>query len=159
MKYILSIITTLAVLFGTVGVSFAEITENTPNSGTVSVDYNMDVAYTVTIPPSVTFTDSQKTVESGVAVSNIRLGEEDALNVSVRSLNGFQMRNGDGYIDYELVVNTYEVSGTDDVVILTVYSDESFGWAYLFFSTELDKSNATRAGRYTDTLTFTVSIT
>ncbi|MCH5343398.1 MAG: hypothetical protein J1E64_05110 [Acetatifactor sp.] len=127
-------------------------------SGKITVDYNMGVTYTVTIPASVTFTDAEKTVERGLLVDNVSLNEGSILNVNVASLNTFQMRNGEAYIDYDLRVNYDYTLGENDINILTVEAGEGSGWVVLYFVTELEKDNAFYAGKYTDTLTFTITI-
>lgn len=127
-------------------------------SGKITVDYNMGVTYTVTIPASVTFTDAEKTVERGLLVDNVSLNEGSILNVNVASLNTFQMRNGEAYIDYDLRVNYDYTLEENDINILTVEAGEGSGWVVLYFVTELEKDNAFYAGKYTDTLTFTITI-
>lgn len=126
-------------------------------NGSITVDYNMDWTYTVTIPASVTFTDTEKTVERALEVRGVVIDEGKSINVSVSSLNDFEMKNGNGYIDYYLMVNHNTIS-ENNYNILTVNAGEGSGWAVLSFVTELQKNHALYSGRYTDTLTFTVSV-
>lgn len=161
MKRILLIILSAALILGMTIVSLAEedITqESDPQSGEISVGYNAGVTYTVTIPASVTFTDTEKSVDRPLQVSNVMLHEGSSLKVYVASLNSFKMVNGDGYIDYHMIINTHPAPDENSFNILTVNAGERVGWAILTFVTELDKKNALYAGNYTDTLTFTVSI-
>ena len=127
-------------------------------NGSLNVDYNMDVTYTVAIPASVTFTDAEKTVERGLQVSDVVLSEGQALHVSVSSQNGFQMKNGDGYIDYYIVVNYATPLEQNNSIVLTINAGDGSGWVIFTFITELQKDYAQFAGRYSDTLTFTVSV-
>lgn len=127
-------------------------------SGNINIDYYADVTYNVTIPASVTFTDTEKTVERGLQVSNVVLNEGSSLKVDVKSLNGFKMVYNEGFIDYYLKINYATITEKNDFNILTVKAGESSGWVILEFITELNKANAKYTGKYTDILTFTVSI-
>lgn len=161
MKKILSVIISVVIaLWMPMNLLAAEeITQDSnEKSGKISVDYNAGVTYNVTIPASVTFTDAEKSVERGIQASNVVLDEGSSLYVEVSSLNGFKMKNGDGSIDYKLMVNYNTTPKEDHYDILIVHAGESSGWAILDFITELDKRNALYAGKYTDTLTFTVTI-
>ena len=127
-------------------------------SGNTNVDYNIEETYTVVFPASVTFTDAETSVERGLLVSDVLLREGSSLKVYVASLNDFKMKNGEGFIDYQLLINYVGTPEEHDYNILTVNAGEDPGWVVLYFTTELNKDNAVYAGRYTDTLTFTVSI-
>ncbi len=162
MKKILSIIVAAAIAVIMPISSFAaenvEINQDSEQkSSSISVDYNMDLAYTVTIPASVTFTDTEKTVERTIQVSGVLISEGNSISVSISSLNDFEMKNGDGYIDYYIMVN-YHALPENNCSILTVNADDGSGWAILSFVTDLEKSHALYSGKYTDTLTFTVSV-
>ncbi len=128
------------------------------NSGNITVNYNAGVTYTVTIPASVTFSDTEKEVERSLQVSNVVLNEGSTLNVNVASLNNFKMMYGEGYIDYHLMVNYNDVLKDNNHTILSVLAGENTGWAVLKFATDLQKDHVLYTGNYTDTLTFTVSI-
>ena len=127
-------------------------------SGAISVDYTVDMSYTVTIPASVTFTDSVKSVDRPLQVSDVRLDKGQTLYVGISSQNDFQMRNNDKYIDYSLTINYATNAEENDFTLLTVKAGEPSGWVILTFSTDLQKDHAQYTGRYSDTLTFTVSI-
>lgn len=161
MKKVMSIIMAAIITLGLSVSAFAEssITQDSEEKrGNTNVDYSLGVSYTVTIPASVTFTDTQKEVERGLLASNVILNEGSTLSISVSSLNGFVMRNGEGYIDYSLKVNYNAIPEENNFDVLIVYAGESSGWAVLTFTTDLNKENALYAGKYTDTLTFTVSV-
>ena len=127
-------------------------------SAAINVDYTVDMSYTVTIPASVTFTDSVKSVDRPLQVSDVRLNEGQTLNVGISSQNDFQMRNNDKYINYSLTINYATTPEENSFTLLTVKAGEPSGWTILTFNTDLQKDHAQYAGRYSDTLTFTVSI-
>lgn len=156
---LLAIVLTVLLGAGAVAAEGAQIDQDSPEqSGSLNVEYDMGVAYTVTIPASVTFTDGEKTAERGLQASDVMLPEGQALRVSVTSRNGFQMRNGDDYIDYTMKVNQGTPLEEDTRNVLTVRAGETSGWAVLDFATDLDRTHAQRAGQYSDTLTFTVTV-
>ncbi len=128
------------------------------NSGSLTVDYNAGVTYTVTIPASVTFSDTEKEVERALQVNNVVLNAGSKLNINLTSLNHFKMMCGEGYIEYSLKVNHNETPEGNNYTVLTVPAGENTGWAILNFSTDLQKEHVLYAGNYTDTLTFTVVI-
>lgn len=128
-------------------------------SGITNVDYDLEETYMVTFPASVTFTDTEKSIDRGLQVSDVVLREGHSVNVNVTSANDFKMMNGEGSIAYRLIVNyNYDKPVNHNSNVLTVVAGEKAGVAILVFTTELDKSKAPYAGRYSDTLTFTVSI-
>lgn len=127
-------------------------------SGNTNINYSAEETYTVVFPASVTFTDSEKAIERGLQVSNVLINEGSSLNVYVSSLNNFKMRNGEGYIDYKLMINYNGNPEEYDYRILSIDAGEGGGVAILYFVTELNKDNTKYAGTYTDTLTFTVSV-
>lgn len=127
-------------------------------SGNITVGYDAGVSYTVTIPANVTFTDTEKSVERGLQVSNVVLDEGSALSINITSLNNFRMVNGEGYIEYSLLANNNETPKDNSYTILTVLAGERSGWVILDFITELNKDHVVYAGNYTDTLTFTVTV-
>ncbi len=163
MKKLLSVIMSGMIVtgmsFGTLAASDSVITQSSQEkSGTINIGYDLGVTYTVTIPASVTFTDTEKTVERSLLASDVFINEGNTLSVKVSSLNDFKMKNGDGYIDYDLKVNQNPVTDQNDFNILTVKAGDNTGWAILNFETDLRKDNAVFAGNYTDMLTFTVSV-
>ena len=128
-------------------------------SGITNVDYDLEETYMVAFPASVTFTDAEKSIDRGLQVSDVVLSEGHSINVNVTSANDFKMMNGEGSIAYRLIVNyNYDKPVNHNSNVLTVVAGEKAGVAILTFTTELDKSKAPYAGRYSDTLTFTVSI-
>lgn len=164
MKKILSIIMVITMTLGVPIYSLAGEETAAPQdlqeqSGNTNVDYNLEETYTVTFPASVTFTDTETSIDRGLLVSDVVLREGRSLNVYVTSLNDFHMKNGEGFISYRLIVNNnFDKPVEHNSNVLTVVAGEKTGLATLTFTTNLDKSDAPYAGRYSDTLTFTVSI-
>ena len=164
MKKIISVIMIVLMTLGVPIYSLASEETATPQdswekSGNTNIDYNMEETYTVTFPASVTFTDNETSIDRGLQVTDVVLREGSSLHVNVASLNDFQMKNGEGSIAYQLIVNNNDDKPVQhNSTVLTVIAGEKTGLAILTFTTKLDKSNASFAGRYSDTLTFTVSI-
>ena len=164
MKKILSIIMVITMTLGVPIYSLASEETATPQdsqeqSGITNVDYDLEETYMVTFPASVTFTDTETSIDRGLQVSDVVLSEGHSINVNVISANDFKMMNGEGSIAYRLIVNNnYDKPVNHNSNVLTVVAGEKAGVAILTFTTELDKSKAPYAGRYSDTLTFTVSI-
>lgn len=132
--------------------------ESIEQSGDITIDYALDESYTVTIPASVTFTDEVRSVERSMWAEEVVLNEGRTLYVSVSSLNNFRMVNKDSYIDYYIKMNYATIPQGNDYDVIIVEAGEKAAWAILEFKTELVKDHAAYAGTYTDTLTFTVSI-
>lgn len=162
MKRILSVLLLMSfvlpgpVILRTAGKTITQ--DSGESSGSLTVDYNAGVTYTVTIPASVTFSDTEKEVERALQVNNVVLNAGSVLNINLTSQNQFKMVCGEGYIEYSLKINHNEAPAGNNYTVLTVPAGENTGWAILSFSTDLQKEHALYAGNYTDTLTFTVVI-
>lgn len=156
---ILSVLCYLNISIVSLAFSGETITQDSQKkSGDITVGYNAEVTYTVTIPASVTFTDAEKEIERPLMVSNVILNEGSTLNVNLVSQNNYKMMYGEGYIEYSLMVNYNDALKENNINILTVLAGESSGLAILDFITDLNKDHALYTGNYTDTLTFTVMI-
>lgn len=140
----------------------ADITQDSSDKrGEINVNYDMDTEYTVTIPASVTFSESEKTVERPLQAAGVRIEDGKSLNITISSLNDFKMKyneNDDSYIEYHLMINYATIPEENNFTVLTVKAGEGSGWAILSFITELNKDKAFYTGNYTDTITFTVSV-
>ncbi len=132
--------------------------ESGEKRGSITVGYNAGVTYAVTIPASVTFSDTENVAERSLQVTNVVLNEGSVLHVNLASRNNFKMMNGEGYMEYHLKINSHDVQEDDQYTILSVSAGEPSGWVILNFVTDLQKDHLLYAGNYTDTLTFTVSI-
>ncbi len=163
MKKLLSVIISATMIVMISITSFAAenstITQDdSEKTSSITVDYDMTESYVVTIPASVSFTDTEKNIDRPLQVENIILNEGRTLKINVSSLNNFKMKNGDSEIDYKMMVNATEIPEKNNQDVLVIKAGERSGWAILHFLTELSKDNALLAGRYSDTLTFTVSV-
>lgn len=143
--------------------SFAEdITHDSANkSGEINVNYDMDTEYTVTIPASVNFTDSERTIDRPLQANGVRIDDGKVLNITISSQNGFTMKhnkNSGSGIGYHLMVDHVTIPDGHNYNVLTVNAGEGSGMAILSFVTDLNKDNAFYAGNYTDTITFKVSV-
>ncbi len=140
----------------------ADITQDSTNkSGEINVNYDMDTEYTVTIPASVNFTDSETTIDRPLQANGVRIDIGKALNITISSQNGFTMKhtkNSGSGIDYHLMINNAVIPDGNNYNVLTVNAGEGSGSAILSFVTELNKDNAFYTGNYTDTITFKVSV-
>lgn len=140
----------------------ADITQDSTNkSGEINVNYDMDTEYTITIPASVNFTDSERTIDRPLQANGVRIDDGKALNITISSKNGFKMKhtkNSGSDIDYHLMINHATIPDGNNYNVLTVKAGDGSGRAILSFVTELKKDNAFYTGNYTDTITFTVSV-
>lgn len=140
----------------------ADITQDSANkSGEINVNYDMDTEYTVTIPASVNFTDSERTIDRPLQANDVRIEDGKALNITISSMNGFKMKhtqNSGSGIDYHLMINNATIPDGNNYNVLTVNAGEGSGRAILSFVTDLNKDNAFYTGNYTDTITFKVSV-
>lgn len=156
---ILSVLCYLNISIVSLAFSGETITQDSQKkSGDITVGYNAEVTYTVTIPANVTFTDAENEIERPLMVTNVILNEGSTLNVNLVSQNNYKMMYGEGYIEYSLMVNYNDALKENNINILTVLAGESSGLAILDFITDLNKDHALYTGNYTDTLTFTVTI-
>lgn len=140
----------------------ADITQDSANkSSEINVNYDMDTEYTVTIPASVNFTDSERTIDRSLQASGVRIDDGKSLNITISSSNGFTMKhtnNSGSGIDYHLMIDHAAIPDENNYNVLTVNAGEGSGSAILSFVTDLNKDNALYTGIYTDTITFKVSV-
>ncbi len=126
-------------------------------AGSISVEYSMTDEYVITIPADIVFTDPGN-VETGIQASNVKLNAGHVLNVTMESMNGYKMKNGDAYIGYTVKLNKNEAVTVSPCTIMTILPGETSAWVLLDFCTDLNTDNAWIFGVYSDILTFTVSI-
>ena len=163
MKKILSGVLCLAMMLSMGATAFAaEISTDGGTQNTV-VSYGMSEGFTVTIPTNFNIDDSRKAT-ANVSASNVMIAHGAILEVTIRG------NDWDGsweLIDAAEASNqlTYTIGtteGGDDIVnnsvVLDVASGEAYGSevAETLYFTVVD--TLTKAGTYTDTLTFTVSV-
>lgn len=166
MKKILSCVLCLAMMLSMGTVAFAETSLTTDGgSHDVTVTYGMDEGFTVTIPTNFTIDESKKAT-ADVSASNVMIAYGKVLEVAI---------SGDDYAttgSWELVdeaetenMLTYTIGTTEGgneitngSIVLDVESGEAYGSTVTetMYFTVVDE--LAKAGTYTDTLTFTVSV-
>lgn len=162
---------TAVMTFAMSATAFAETTPVTQDTldpkQSTTVSYEVKQTYTVTIPETVTFTSGEGlTPSQEITANSVLLDHGNTLNVKVSSLNGFKMvdskdttspsesKNSLTYkIEKSADVSTVQV--TEGSAVLSVQSGAQEGSATLNYSLT---QAVTKAGSYSDTLTFTVSV-
>lgn len=156
----LFLIAAMSVMLGTVGTAFAagETQTITGEEGTTKITYTKDSSYTIIIPGdfALSTTETKKQVSAeGVILNN---GKE--LNVTI---SGANCAGGKWYVEttsdqYEYTITRGDARDTvwDDSIILAVEAGntDTVETDLYFKLTDTVK----KAGTYTDTLTFTVSV-
>lgn len=137
----------------------AEITVDGTQSATTTVTYGLESGYTVVIPESVVIDTDTHKGSATVSASDVLLAYGETLKVTVTGI--------DELVDAADAANTlsYQVGttdGDDDVVngtvVLAVEAGDNWNSEAaqeLFFELTED---VTKAGAYSDTLTFTVTV-
>ena len=158
MKKIVSLVLALCLCLS-LGVTAmaAEITVDGTQSATTTVTYGLEAGYTVVIPESVVIDTETHKGQATVSASDVLLAYGETLNVTVTGI--------DELVDAADAANTlsYKVGKTDgasdvqnDTVVLSVAAGTVAGGEQdLFFELTQD---VTKAGAYSDTLTFTVTV-
>jgi len=162
MKKILTLALVAALLTATGITAFAADTEvnqdTTPPTGATTVNYQVDPAYTVVIPESVTLGDTAVTeqikIYGAAENDNVVIGKKQKVNVALtESTNGFKVKTADGdTVDY--TVNGENTTAALASVAECTADDGTKNTDITFTKT----GTAAYAGTYTDTLTFTVSL-
>ena len=162
MKKALTLALVAALLTATGITAFAADTEvnqdTTPPTGATTVNYQVDPAYTVVIPESVTLTDADVTaiikIYGATENYNVVIGKGQKVNVALTaSANNFNVANTDG----DTVA--YTVNDKNAVDDLTTVAECTAAEGKKNTDITFAKTGtAAYAGTYTDTLTFTVSL-
>lgn len=173
MKKLISFALTLTLVFSLSVTAFAtsDTTElNTGHtSGNTQITYNVDPAYTVTIPTNVELTDKEAGTSALVKATNVKIPRGENLTVKLDMNNTFQVStpSGNNIASLKYTVTKDDNSNNslnagDEIFSFSPYlNDEKsvidFTEATLKFN--LDTSTpVTYAGNYSGTLTFTVSV-
>lgn len=129
---------------------------STNQSGNTMVQFNIDPAYTVTIPTNVTL---DKTGE-GAAVtyekdleltaSNVRLEKGKELHITISNANDYKLTAGNATLDY--TIDGGKPSPTDVVASFTTPTTEKT------VKLHIKAGNPTYAGNYSGTLQFTIAV-
>lgn len=135
----------------------AEITVDGNQSANTTVTYGLEAGYTVTIPESIVIDTETHKGTATVTAEDVLLAYGETLNVTITGI--------DTLVDAADAANTltYKVGKTDgaqdvtnDTVVLAVAAGTVAGGEQeLFFELTQD---VTKAGAYSDTLTFTVTV-
>ena len=162
MKKLLTLALVAALLTATGITAFAADTEvkpdTTPPTGATTVNYQVDPAYTVVIPESVTLTDADVTaiikIYGADENSNVVIGKGQKVNVALTaSANNFNVANTDGD------TIAYTVNGENTTAALASVAECTADDGTKNTDITFTKTGtAAYAGTYTDTLTFTVSL-
>lgn len=162
MKKLISILTALALTLSLSVTAFAtEIDQDTddPKTGTTAVTLSVDPAYTVTIPATVALTaqgNDPETYEDTMDITanaNVRLLEGKVITVTITS--DFTMEDTDtgSTLDYTVTVDGTDI--TDGGTVATFKTSTAVQTSTLTFAADAP----TYAGDYSDTVTFTISVT
>ncbi len=131
-----------------------EITEaSDPKSGTTNVEYNVNPAYTVTIPSAVKLGESET-----ISAEDVKLEQGKELTVTLSgtsdTANGFKLTNAAGDpLPYNVKKGTTDVAVGDKV--LAVPAGTKTGTATLDF---IAPATIDYAGDFTGTVTFNISV-
>lgn len=163
MKKILSSVLCLAMLLSMGTTAFASNISTDGGSQDVTVSYGMSQSFVVTIPSSINIADVSEIASLEVSASNVVIPHGTVLEIVI---------TGDDYVsDWELIdtaENTnklrYAILAEDTTVVrsgdvvLSVASGEAPNSTVSEDLAVAIMENVTKAGSYTDTLTFTVSV-
>lgn len=154
----------MTVLIGSFSTVFAtgENTTFNGDEGTTLVKYSLSEGYTITIPGEFSLTPGSE-IEKQVSAEGAVLSEGKTLNVSIKGANCQENRwyisdENNSYV-YELKKGSAEskTAVENNSVILSVPAGTTEKvTTNLYFS--LGENTVTKAGTYSDTLTFTVSV-
>ena len=140
-------------------------------SGTTEITYGIEEGYYLTIPSNVNLSTEAPEEESELSVTEVRLGANKNLTVTMKSANYGKVEadryqvvyDNDSRITYTVkkgdkgAVNT-EVTDNEHVLI-DIDAGATESKIYLTFTTTDEEiEEATKAGTHEDTLTFTVDV-
>lgn len=162
MKKMTAILLTLILTLSLPITAFADNTSAPPNNQT-KVQFKVDPTYTVTIPPTVTLTESggQYTGTYSISAENVRLYKDQQIEVKIQSDSGFKLsaKNALREETWRYEVKTSNVTGAPSInsgdCVAVFNTDTQTQTCPLFFFA----NNPTYAGTYEDTVTFIISVT
>ena len=164
MKKLLTIMLALVIVLPLSVTAFAAEGDNTfgPSDSTgknITVTFNVDPTYTVTIPATVTLAkaaDGSYKQDATITATDVRLEEGKTIVVTLAS--DFKLTTGASGATYELPYtvtvgdDTTAIATGDTVATFTTNTNEQTNT--LHFAA----GNPTYAGDYSDTVTFTISV-
>ena len=150
----------LAGSVGAVAASAAEIThESEQNNTKVTISYQADEEWSVTIPDTITIGTA-----ADVSASGVKLAQGNSLQVKVSSENyssGWKLKSGEKSIDYKLQAGADEGALSDlenNGIVLEVKQSEGQDNGSAKIKATVDGDPVTGETPYTDELTFTVTV-
>jgi hypothetical protein len=162
-KKVITMALALTLALSMTGTAFAagDLT-STNKTKDVTVDYEVEESYTVTLPADVTVTTEG--VSGTVSASDVRIADGNTLKVTVDSENydstnsSYVLSNSGSYVKYTINDGSNNLGKGGEVLAVT--SGTTKGSKELTFSTTEDNIKAaTKSGQHTDTLKFTVYVT
>ena len=158
MKKLIALIIAI-IMMAAIAVPAFAATYDPESQNQVVISYDVEDGYVVNIIESIGLGDKGTPVLAGkVSVSDVVLNAGQTLSVKVASANGYAVKNGDNVIAYSMTYGENTVSeGTEAIAVLTVASGTTTGEVALSFTRTGDVP-AGVAGRFEDTLTFTVEV-
>lgn len=161
MKKLISILTAVALTLSLTVTAFAMTVDqdSNPQTGSTAVTLNVAPGYTVTIPATVELTaqgNDPETYENDLditAAANVRILEGKVIIVTITS--DFTMKDTDtgSELPYTVTVGGNTIS--DGGTVATFTTSDTVQTSTLVFSAD----DPEYAGEYSDTVTFTISIT
>mgnify|MGYP004614789371 CR=1 FL=1 len=137
-----------------------QITQGTSDSCKTNVKFTIDPAYTVTIPSEVKLnkaeTATSVTYKSDLTLtaSNVRLNQNEKLQVTIADGNNFQLSAGDATLGYTITVDSNPTPVGPKGVVATFKTDTADQTAILHIKAD----DPEFAGEYTGTLNFTIKL-
>lgn len=158
MKKLIALIIAI-IMMAAIAVPAFAATYDPESQNQVVISYDVEDGYVVNIIESIALGDKDTPVSAGkVSVSDVVLNAGQTLSVKVASANGYAVKNGDNGIAYSMTYGEDTVSeGTEAIAVLTVASGTTTDEVALSFTRTGDVP-AGVAGRFEDTLTFTVEV-
>jgi hypothetical protein len=145
--------------------------DNNTKTGQTEIDYTVNQSYTVNIPSDVSLNlDGNDYKGSGkVKATDVRIEDGKILKVTMKSTNAGEATGSDSYklkygtstaseIAYSIKKGEDNLSNGGEVVSVSSGTVESGEVTLNFAATSTQVAEATKAGKHTDTLTFTVSV-
>lgn len=129
-------------------------------SGKTILNNEQPAGYTVIIPDAEVNVTGETTMK--VDAQNVKIGDSQTLKLTVESQNSFEMKCGteEHSVSYELYKGDTSGTKLNDAPTTALISTKSVADVADVTLTiaNLNTDNATCAGNYTDTLTFTVAV-
>lgn len=165
MKKIVSVLLALVMALS-LGVSaFAtDVTVDGSQSADTTVTYGLDSSYLVVIPESVVIDTNTHKGEATVSAENVLLGYGETLNITVANAENedkwylVDKTAADNTLEYTIGKTDGAADVTNESVVLSVAAGDKWNEKVeqaLYFELAED---VTKAGDYSDTLTFTVDV-